>query len=75
MTYSLALSYQSDLIKPYIPTQTWHSQNSEFRAPKVQMNYRAPFLWNNLPADIRQSGSIEALKSKLKTCVFDMTVN
>ena len=35
-------------------------------------SYQAPFLWNNLPADIRQSGSTDAFKSKLKTHFFDL---
>ena len=35
-------------------------------------SYQAPFLWNNLPADIRQSGSVDAFKSKLKTYLFDL---
>ena len=38
-------------------------------------SYRAPFLWNNLPPDIRQSGSIDAFKSKLKTHLFDLAFN
>ena len=39
------------------------------------ISYRAPFLWNNLPADIRQSGSVDAFKSKLKTHFFDLAFN
>ena len=35
-----------------------------------------PFLlWNNLPADIRQTGSIEAFKSKLIKHLFDLAFN
>ena len=35
----------------------------------------APLLWNNLPADIRQSGSTEGFKSKLKTYFFQWTAS
>ena len=34
-------------------------------------SYRAPLVWNNLPADIRQSGSTDAFKSKLNTYFID----
>lgn len=37
--------------------------------------YRASFLRNNLPADIRQSDSIEAFQSKLKIQFFASTFN
>ena len=30
----------------------------------------APRLWNDLPRDIRESSSINSLKSKLKTFLF-----
>ena len=38
-------------------------------------SYRAPFLWNNLQADIRQSGSADAFKSKLKIHFFKLAFN
>lgn len=31
------------------------------------LSFHAPFLWNNLPADIRQSDTTETFKSRLKT--------
>ena len=88
MTYktehSIAPSYMSDLFTPYIPTQALRSQNSGLlMVPRIKkksagckaFSYRAPFLWNNLPADIRQSGSVDAFKSKLKTHFFDLAFN
>ena len=84
MTYKtvhgLALLNMSDLIKPYIPTQAFRSQNSGLLlVPRIKkksagwraFSYQAPFLWNNLLADIRQSGSVDYFKSKLKTHFFD----
>ena len=38
-------------------------------------SYQAPFLRNHLPADIRQSGSVDALKSELKSHFFDLAFN
>ena len=77
-------SYLSDLLKSYTPTRTLHSQNTELLSvPRVKkksageraFSYRAPFLWNNLPIDIRQSDSVEVFKSKLKTHLFALTFN
>ena len=88
MTYKtvhgLAPSYMSDLIKPYIPTQALSSQNSGFLVvPRIKkksagcraFSFQAPFLWNNLLADIRQSGSVDTFKSKLKTHFFNLDFN
>ncbi len=77
-------SYLSDLVKPYIPIRVPHSQNigllcvprlKKKSAGRRAFSYHAPFLWNNLPADIRQSDSVEAFKSKLKTHLFTLTFN
>lgn len=39
------------------------------------VSHRAPFLWNNLFAEISKSDSIEAIKSNLKTSFFTLTFN
>ena len=74
----------SDLITTYIPTLALRSQNSGLlMVPMTKkksagcraFSYQAPFLWNNLPADIRQSGSGDAFKSKLKTPFFNLAFN
>ena len=88
MTYKIvngySPSYLSDLLKSYTPTRTLRSQNTGLLSvPRVKkksageraFSYRAPFLWNNLPIDIRQSDSVEVFKSKLKTHLFALTFN
>uniref|UniRef100_A0A671Y9A2 Reverse transcriptase domain-containing protein n=1 Tax=Sparus aurata TaxID=8175 RepID=A0A671Y9A2_SPAAU len=88
MTYktvhSIAPSYMSDLITPYIPTRALRSENSGLlMVPRIKkksagcraFSYRAAFLWNNLPADLRPAGSVDAFKSKLKTHFFDLAFN
>ncbi len=82
VTYKIVNSYLSDLIKPYVPYRALCSQNIGLLCvPRVKkksagcraFSYRAPFLWNNLPADIRQSDSLETIKSQLKTHLFALT--
>uniref|UniRef100_A0A4W6D5N5 Reverse transcriptase domain-containing protein n=1 Tax=Lates calcarifer TaxID=8187 RepID=A0A4W6D5N5_LATCA len=88
MTYKilngLAPSYLSDLLNPYIPSRALRSQSAGLLSvPRVKkksagcraFSYRAPFLWNNLPSDIRQAESVEAFKSKLKTHLYALTFN
>uniref|UniRef100_A0A4W6FHD0 Reverse transcriptase domain-containing protein n=1 Tax=Lates calcarifer TaxID=8187 RepID=A0A4W6FHD0_LATCA len=88
MTYKilngLAPSYLSDLLNPYIPSRALRSQSAGLLSvPRVKkksagcraFSYRAPFLWNNLPSDIRQADSVEAFKSKLKTHLYALTFN
>ncbi|XP_068191806.1 uncharacterized protein [Antennarius striatus] len=78
----LAPTYLSDLVKPYTPTRALRSQNTgllcvpRFKkksAGQRAFSYRAPFLWNNLPINIRQSESVNVFKSRLKTYLFDLT--
>ncbi len=72
------LSYLSDLLKPYIQSCVFFQNTGLLSFPRVKkksagcraFSYRAPFLWNNFPADITQSDSVEAFKSKLKTHLF-----
>ncbi|KAL4007453.1 hypothetical protein ACER0C_001305 [Sarotherodon galilaeus] len=63
----LAPTYLSDLLHLYVP-----------RARKKTIgerafSFRAPFLWNNLPQDIRQACSVEVFKTKLKTHLFTLS--
>lgn len=65
----LASAHLSDLIKTLYPTSC--TMLSEYKTPVCAQSYKevnwlqgfflsCPFLWNDLPADIRQSDSIEA---------------
>ena len=76
--HRLVPSYLSHLIKPHIPPRALRFHNSVLlKVPGVKKKSagcgacHAPFLWNNLPADIRQPGSIEAFKSNLIMYFFD----
>uniref|UniRef100_A0A667Z0D5 Reverse transcriptase domain-containing protein n=1 Tax=Myripristis murdjan TaxID=586833 RepID=A0A667Z0D5_9TELE len=86
LTYKIlngfAPSYLSDLLKPYIPSRALRSQNAGLLClPRIKkksaggraFSYRAPLLWNNLPADVRQSESVDSFKSRLKTHLFGLT--
>ncbi|KAF7656325.1 hypothetical protein LDENG_00042590 [Lucifuga dentata] len=44
-------------------------------AGSLTFSYRALVLWNSLPVEIRQSNSIDAFKSKLKTYLFTLCFN
>ena len=69
----------SDLALPYIPTRTLWSQDAGLlTVPRISkqtaggraFSYRAPFLWNGLPIDLRDADSISTFKSLLKTHLF-----
>src|SRR4029434_1886979 len=38
-------------------------------------SYRAPLLWNNLPASIREPDTLPIFKSRLKAFLFSLDVN
>lgn len=73
-----APSYLVDLLHPYVPRRALRSQDSGLLTiPKVKKTvgerafaFRAPTLWNRLPLDIRQAGSVEIFKAKVKTHLF-----
>lgn len=80
--HGMAPSYLSDLITPYVPPRALRSQGAGYLSvPAVKkktagnraFSYRAPYLWNSLPASIREAGSIEIFKSKLKTHLFSLS--
>ena len=78
----MAPSYLSELIIPYKPSRALRSQDFGYLSiPAVKkktagnraFSYRAPHLWNNLPASVREAGSIEIFKSRLKTHLFSLS--
>ena len=75
-----APSYLKELIVPYYPTRTLHSQNAGLlvvpRVSKSRMrgrafSYQAPLLWNHLPVWVREADTLSMFKSRLKTFLFD----
>ena len=69
----------SDIICRYVPSRSLRSASeSRLVVPKSLLKtygdrsfaYAAPFLWNNLPPDIRKSPSVGVFKSQLKTHLF-----
>lgn len=75
-----APSYLKELIKPYNPTRALRSQNagllvvprvSKSRTGARAFSYQAPFLWNQLPALVREADTVSTFKSRLKTFLFD----
>ena len=63
----------------YTPGKTLRPQNTQLSVVSKMwatsygnrcFNYAAPSIWNTLPADIRESKTIEALKKPLKTQYF-----
>ena len=69
----------SDIIRRYVPSRSLRSASeTRLLLPKSLLKtygdrsfaYAAPFLWNNLPVDIRNAPSVEVFKSKLKTQLF-----
>jgi len=54
----------------------------EFKGPITQkllelrsMNLSAPATWNNIPASIRDSGTLDTFKTALKTHLFNSVYN
>ena len=79
----LAPSYLSQLLTPYVPTQTLRSSDKLLlKTPKTFSLYGdrtfssgAPRLWNSLPMDIRSCISINIFKNRLKTYLFQTAYN
>ena len=80
----LAPLYLSNLIVRYLPARALRSQNKGLLViPRVKKKsagfrafaYRAPYLWNNLPAVIRDACSVDVFKSSLKTHLFSLSFN
>ena len=80
--HGLAPAYLSDLITLYAPPRTLRSQAAKLLVvPKVKKKsaghrafaYRAPFLWNSLPIDIKEANCLATFKTKLKTHLFSVS--
>ena len=79
--HGLAPSYLSELLHWYTPdayelrSSTQHLlRRSSYVAKKVgfrRFEFAAPFLWNDLPIDLRKSKDIDAFKRALKTHLFN----
>uniref|UniRef100_A0AAQ6IH18 Reverse transcriptase domain-containing protein n=1 Tax=Anabas testudineus TaxID=64144 RepID=A0AAQ6IH18_ANATE len=74
-----APSYLKDLIVPYLPSRTLHSQTAGLlvvpRVSKCRMggrafSYQAPLLWNQLPVQVREADTVSTFKTRLKTFLF-----
>ena len=79
--HGLAPAYLTDLISPYSLPRALRSQGAGLLVvPRVKkksaghraFSYRSPFLWNGLPADIREANSLATFKTKLKTYLFSL---
>ena len=75
----LAPSYLTELLSSYIPSHSLRSLSSNLLViPSINkksaggraFSYRAPFLWNGLPLDIKEATSTAIFKSCLKTYLF-----
>lgn len=75
----LAPHYLEELLTSYNPPRTLRSQEAGLLSvPRIRKNnaggrafvYKAPKLWNNLPANIRDSDTLSVFKSRLKTFFF-----
>src|SRR4029434_1284164 len=72
----LAPNYLKELVVPYCPLRPLCSQSAGLLViPRISkttvggraFSYRAPLLWNNLPASIRNADTLPIFKSRLKT--------
>ena len=76
---NLAPPYLSQLIVPYNPTRNLRSAGKHLlEVPNVRLksygdrafSVAAPKQWNDIPLDIKLSGSVDVFKSRLKTYLF-----
>src|SRR4029434_7226739 len=75
----LAPNYLKELVVPYCPPRPLRSRSAGLLViPRISkttvgaraFSYRAPLLWNNLPASIREADTLPIFKSRLKTFPF-----
>lgn len=80
--HGLAPLYLNDLLNSYTPSRTLRSQDAGLLViPKIAkitiggraFSYRAPLLWNKLPAHVRGADTITVFKSRLKTYLFSLS--
>ena len=76
----LASPHLKDLLHPYIPAQTLHSQKAGLLIfPRVSrctvgsraFSYQAPLLWNDLPIEICGADSHSIFKYRLKSYLYN----
>ena len=81
---NLASPYLSQLIVPYNPTKNLRSASKHLlEVPNVRLksygdrafSVAAPKHWNDIPLDIKLSGSVDVFKSRLKTYLFRFAFN
>ena len=81
---NLAPPYLSQLIVPYNPTRNLRSASKHLlEVPNVRLksygdrafSVAAPKHWNDIPLDIKLSGSVDVFKSRLKTYLFRLAFN
>ena len=74
----------SQRIVPYNPRRNLRSASKHlFEVPNVRLksygdrafSVAAPKHWNDIPLDIKLSGSVDVFKSRLKTYLFRLTFN
>ena len=82
--HHLAPSYLTDLLQLYHPTRTLRSSSDSLLTARCAClrNYgdrafcvAAPKLWNDLPLNIRECGSVHSFKRLLKTYFFKRAFN
>ena len=77
--YDRSPVYLREMLQVYSPDRTLRSQNIQLLVVRKMrtisygnryFNYAAPSLWNTLPADIRESKTMETLIKCLKHIIF-----
>ena len=78
-THQLAAAYLTDLVVPYVPTRSLRSAEQNLlvvkrynleRYGRRSFSVAGPSLWNALPSAVRNSMSLSAFRSSLKTQPF-----
>ena len=79
-----APNYITELQEPYVPTRNLRSSSKNLlKVPPVKLigyghrcfSFVAPSLWNSLPNNIRESGSLSDFKTCIKTYLFNKFYN
>jgi hypothetical protein len=82
--HNLAPVYLADLLKTYVPSRPLRSvQQHKLVQPKSRLtkfgdrafSICAPRLWNRLPCEIKEAGSVDIFKGLLKTHLFKLAYN
>ena len=75
-------AYLNDLLFPYTPSRMLRSQGTGLLViPRIAkstiggraFSYRAPHLWNKLPAHVQSADTITLFKARLKTYLFSLS--